>query len=80
MELCKYDLKKHEIKLIPVGLQYQSREYRSIVFDLHNKELPVLTDYLHLNIIYDSTVGLHVRISRTQLSKTVSNSIRQVEV
>jgi len=31
-----------------------------------------LTVYLHLNVIFDATVGLQVRISTTQLSKTVS--------
>jgi len=44
-------------------------QYSSIVFDLHNKGY--LIDYLCLNVIYDATVSLQVRISTTQLSKTV---------
>jgi len=36
---------------------------------LLNKELS--NGYLRLNVIYDATVGLQVRISITQLSKTV---------
>jgi len=39
-----------------------------------------LTDYLLLNVIFDATVGLQVRISTTQLVRLCPNSIREVEV
>jgi len=42
--------------------------YFSTVFDLYASQRAIQKDYLCLNVIYDATVGLQVRISTTQLS------------